>query len=241
LKAPSQHNLTPNRELYLNRELALLAFNRRVLAMAEDSQVPLLERLRYLCIVSSNLDEFFEIRVSGLLEQIRQNPEFTELDGLTVTEVLNRVSAEAQTLVDQQYKLLNQEVLPALREEGIVVLMMAMWNDEVSHWAKQYFKNEVLPVLTPIGLDPAHPFPRVLNKSLNFAVELSGKDAFNRSTNIAIVQAPRALPRLIKVPSHISKYEHSVVMLTSVMQAFIPELFPGMEVHGVYQFRVTRN
>lgn len=239
---PVVHNdIAPNRELYLNRELALLAFNQRVLAMAEDPQVPLLERLRYLCIVSSNLDEFFEIRVSGLHEQIRQNPEFMEIDGLTVSETLNRVSELAQDLVDKQYKLLNREVLPALRDQGITVLMMAMWDDEMTHWAKQYFKNEVLPVLTPIGLDPAHPFPRVLNKSLNFAVELSGKDAFNRTSTVAIVQAPRALPRLIRMPSHISKYEHSYVMLTSIMQAFIPDLFPGMEVHGVYQFRVTRN
>ncbi|MCQ8897312.1 polyphosphate kinase 1 [Limnobacter humi] len=234
-------DVAPNKDLYLNRELGVLAFNRRVLAMAEDESVPLLERLKYLCIVSSNMDEFFEIRVSGLMEQIRQNPDFREDDGLTASECLTRVSDVAQDMVAQQYKLLNDGVLPALRNQGIALLTLNTWNEEQAHWARQYFRHEVLPVLTPIGLDPAHPFPRVLNKSLNFAVELSGQDAFGRSSNIAIVQAPRALPRLIRMPSNLSGYEHGFVMLTSILQSFIPELFPGMEVHGVYQFRVTRN
>ncbi|HEY1059085.1 MAG TPA: polyphosphate kinase 1 [Limnobacter sp.] len=234
-------HVAPNKDLYLNRELGVLAFNRRVLAMAEDESVPLLERLKYLCIVSSNMDEFFEIRVSGLMEQMRQNPDFREDDGLTASECLARVSDVAQSIVEQQYRLLNDGVLPALRSEGIALMTLNTWNDEQAHWARQYFRNEVLPVLTPIGLDPAHPFPRVLNKSLNFAVELSGQDAFGRSSNIAIVQAPRALPRLIRMPSNLSGYEHGFVMLTSILQSFIPELFPGMEVHGVYQFRVTRN
>ncbi|HEX5486426.1 MAG TPA: polyphosphate kinase 1, partial [Limnobacter sp.] len=227
--------------MYLNRELGVLAFNRRVLAMAQEPHIPLLERLRYLCIVSSNLDEFFEIRVAGLQEQIRQNPDFFENDGMTVAETLRRVSQEAQELVDLQYRLLNQEVMPALKNEGIVFLTTNLWNEEQAHWAKQYFKSDVLPVLTPIGLDPAHPFPRVLNKSLNFAVELSGNDAFGRASRVGIVQAPRALPRLVRMPQAISGHPHAFVLLTSIMQAFVPDLFPGMEVHGVYQFRVTRN
>ena len=234
-------DVAPNRELFLNRELGVLAFNRRVLDMAEDDAVPLLERLKYLCIVSSNLDEFFEIRVAGLQEQIRHNPDFLEKDGLTAIETLNRVSAEAQKIVSLQYQLLNQSVLPALKSQGIVFMTSNLWNEEQAHWARQYFRTEVLPVLTPIGLDPAHPFPRVLNKSLNFSVELSGNDAFGRAAKFAIVQAPRALPRLVRMPSSLSGYEHAFVLLTSVMQAFVPELFPGMDVHGVYQFRVTRN
>ncbi|MFN4328568.1 MAG: polyphosphate kinase 1 [Limnobacter sp.] len=236
-----QPQVAPNKDLYLNRELGVLGFNRRVLAMAEDDTVPLLERLKYLCIVSSNLDEFFEIRVSGLKEQIRQTPGYTECDGLSALETMHRVSQVAKELVNRQYELFNDAILPALRQEGISLLTINGWTDEQAHWARQYFRSEVLPVLTPIGLDPAHPFPRVLNKSLNFAVELSGQDAFGRMSNVAIVQAPRALPRLIRMPSNLSGVEHGFVMLTSIMQAFIPELFPGMEVRGVYQFRVTRN
>jgi polyphosphate kinase len=233
--------VSPNKDLYLSRELGVLAFNKRVLAMAEDKDVPLLERLKYLCIVSSNLDEFFEIRVSGLKERIRQNLDFREKDGYTLTETLCNVAEVAQRLVEHQYKLLNNEILPALKEQGIALITVSAWTEAQAHWARHYFHKEVLPVLTPIGLDPAHPFPRVLNKSLNFAVELSGLDAFGRTSNVAIVQAPRALPRLIRMPSELSGVEHGVVMLTSILQAFIPELFPGMEVQGVYQFRVTRN
>jgi len=241
LKIAAVSDVAPNKDLYLNRELGVLAFNQRVLAMAEDVRVPLLERLKYLCIVSSNMDEFFEIRVSGLQEQIRQNPDFKDKDGLTALETLDLVSGISQQLVAHQYRLLNEEVLPALSTEGVALMTLSTWNEEQAHWARQYFRTEVLPVLTPIGLDPAHPFPRVLNKSLNFAVELSGHDAFGRASNVAIVQAPRALPRLIRMPSNLSGYPHGFVMLTSILQAFIPELFPGMEVHGVYQFRVTRN
>ena len=241
MKIAAVSDVAPNKDLYLNRELGVLAFNQRVLAMAEDVRVPLLERLKYLCIVSSNMDEFFEIRVSGLQEQIRQNPDFKDKDGLTAVETLGLVSDISQQLVAHQYRLLNEEVLPALGTEGVALMTLSTWNEEQAHWARQYFRTEVLPVLTPIGLDPAHPFPRVLNKSLNFAVELSGHDAFGRVSNVAIVQAPRALPRLIRMPSNLSGYPHGFVMLTSILQAFIPELFPGMEVHGVYQFRVTRN
>ncbi len=241
MKIAAVSDVAPNKDLYLNRELGVLAFNQRVLAMAEDVRVPLLERLKYLCIVSSNMDEFFEIRVSGLQEQIRQNPDFKDKDGLTALETLGLVSDVSQQLVAHQYRLLNEEVLPALSNEGVALMTLSTWNEEQAHWARQYFRTEVLPVLTPIGLDPAHPFPRVLNKSLNFAVELSGHDAFGRVSNVAIVQAPRALPRLIRMPSNLSGYPHGFVMLTSILQAFIPELFPGMEVHGVYQFRVTRN
>lgn len=241
MKIAPAATVAPNKDLYLNREVGVLAFNRRVMAMAEDESVPLLERLKYLCIVSSNLDEFFEIRVSGLQEQIRQNPDFRDNDGLSAVDTLQKVTALCQSMVEQQYQLLNDSVLPALRAEGIALMTMASWNEEQAHWARQYFRQEVLPVLTPIGLDPAHPFPRVLNKSLNFAVELTGQDAFGRVSNVAIVQAPRALPRLIRMPSNLSGFEHGFVMLTSIMQAFVPELFPGMDVHGVYQFRVTRN
>jgi polyphosphate kinase len=226
---------------YLNRELGVLAFNERVFAQAEDGSMPLLERLRFLCIASSNLDEFFEIRIAGMKEQILQNPGWRDVDGLTVAETYQMVSDRARQLVARQYQLLSDTLLPALEAEGIYLHLARGWNEAITDWAKAYFESEILPVLTPIGLDPAHPFPRVLNKSLNFAVELGGRDAFGRNSGVAIVQAPRALPRLIRVPEGLSDYPYSFVMLTSIVQAHVADLFDGMELLGCHQFRVTRN
>ncbi len=226
---------------FLNRELGILAFNERVLSQAENLGTPLLERLRFLCITSSNLDEFFEIRVAGIKEQLLQHSAFHGEDGLSVGETYEEVSELAHALVARQYELLNNGILPALREEGVHLHLVSAWTDSIEKWARDYFAREILPVLTPIGLDPAHPFPRVLNKSLNFAVELSGPDAFGRNSGIAIVQAPRALPRLIRMPDGLSEYPYSFVMLTSIMQACVADLFPGMVVTGVHQFRITRN
>jgi polyphosphate kinase len=226
---------------YLNRELSLLAFNRRVYAQAIDPAVPVLERLRYLCIVSSNLDEFFEIRVAGLKEQVRANAPVTSSDGRRADEVFIRVAEEAHALVNDQYETLNRDLFPLLEKQGIRFLRRANWNDAVCDWAREYFQREVMPVVTPIGLDPSHPFPRVLNKSLNFAVELDGRDAFGRASRAAIVQAPRVLPRVIRIPKAISGVEYDFVFLSSIMHAFVGDLFAGMEVKGCYQFRVTRN
>ncbi|TAK40248.1 MAG: RNA degradosome polyphosphate kinase, partial [Betaproteobacteria bacterium] len=170
--------LTPSH--FLNRELGLLEFNRRVLAQAADEAVPLLERLRFLTIVSSNLDEFFEIRVAGLKEQIKQGVKTTGPDGGSPAEVFALVTAQARTLVAEQYRLLNDVLLPALAREGIVFPKREAWSEAQRAWVRDYFFRELLPVLTPIGLDPAHPFPRVFNKSLNFAIELEGRDAFGR-------------------------------------------------------------
>ena len=167
-------------DLFLNRELGILAFNRRVLAQARNPQTPLLERLRFLCIVSSNLDEFFEIRVAGLKEQLKLNSVAVSTDGLTAQDAYLRVSETAHTLVDEQYALFNGEILPALAAEGISFIRRGDWTAEQREWIRGFFFREVMPVLTPIGLDPSHPFPRVLNKSLNFAVELQGKDAFGQ-------------------------------------------------------------
>ncbi len=229
------------RDRFLNRELGILAFQRRVLAQAEDPSAPLLERLRFLCIVSSNLDEFFEIRVAGLKEQINIHPDVAGRDGLSVREVFKRVSAVAHELVARQYQVLNQEVFPALAEKGIRFYRRSSWTDAQREWIKVFFFRELMPVLTPIGLDPSHPFPRVLNKSLNFAVELSGKDAFGRSSGTAVVQAPRVLPRAIQLPPELSGTEYGFVFLSSILHAHVGELFSGMNVLGCYQFRVTRN
>ena len=226
---------------FLNRELGLLEFNRRVLAQAEDAAVPLLERLKYLCIVSSNLDEFFEIRIAGLKEQIKLGGIASGPDGLEATQGMKRLFAPTHQLIARQYELFNQELVPALAAQGIKFLRRTHWNEAQQAWVKEFFLREVMPVLTPIGLDPAHPFPRVLNKSLNFAVELQGKDAFGRNSAKAIVQAPRVLPRAIPMPPEIAGCPHGFVFLSSILHAHVGELFAGMAVQGCYQFRVTRN
>jgi polyphosphate kinase len=226
---------------YLNRELGQLEFNRRVLAQAEDKSVPLLERLKYLCIVSSNLDEFFEIRVAGLKEQIKLGSIATSVDGMTALQSLQRVRDEAHQLIERQYQVFNKTLVPALAGQGIKFLRRTQWNDAQMAWVRDFFFREVMPVLTPMGLDPAHPFPRVLNKSLNFAIELQGKDAFGRNSARAIVQAPRVVPRTILMPPEISGCEYGFVFLSSILHAHVGELFSGMEVLGCFQFRVTRN
>lgn len=223
----------------INRELSILAFQRRVLAQAADMTVPLLERLKYLCIVSSNLDEFFEIRIAGLREQLNIG---TSLPGVSSPQSHYReISREVHDIIAKQYRLLNEEILPQMAGEGIRFLRRSLWTEAQRSWIHDFFVKEVMPIVTPVGLDPAHPFPRLLNKSLNFAVELEGKDAFGRSSNAAIVQAPRALPRVIRLPAELTGIEHGFVFLSSVLHAFVGELFTGMNVLGCYQFRVTRN
>ena len=226
---------------FLNRELAFLEFNSRVLALAEDDDIPLLERLKYLCIVSSNLDEFFEVRVSFLKDVARVNGQSVEADGMSVKQTLEMIGRDAHVLVARQYKLLRETLFPKMEAEGVHFLRRSLWNDAQRAWVQDYFYREVMPVLTPIGLDPAHPFPRIMNKSLNFAVELEGRDAFGRSSGIAVVQAPRVLPRAIPMPSDIAGVPHGLVFLSSVLHAHVNALFPGMQVHGCYQFRVTRD
>jgi polyphosphate kinase len=226
---------------FLNRELGLLAFNRRVLSLVEDDETPLLEQLRYLCIVSSNLDEFFEIRVAGLKQQIREGITQTGPDGLPPTRVYRLVCSVAHELVAHQYHLLNERVLPRLAEEGICFHRRNHWTEAQHTWARNYYLREIKPVLTPIGLDTAHPFPRILNKSLNFAVELSGVDAFGRPCTHAVVQAPRALPRFIQLPEEICGCPYGFIFLSSILHANVGDLFHGLTVEGCYQFRLTRN
>ena len=228
-------------ELFFNRELGQLAFHRRVLAQAENRATPLLERLRYLCIVSSNLDEFFEIRVSGLHAEIEAGSPVVGPDRMRADHVFDQVVKGVHELVAAQYHLLNQEVLPGLAAEGIRFLRRSDFTPAQAEWIKSYFLRDVMPVLTPIGLDPSYPFPRVLNKSLNFAVELEGKDAYGRKSGIAIVQAPRVLPRVIRLPREISGVEYDFIFLSSILHAHVAELFAGMKVVDSYQFRVTRN
>ncbi len=227
--------------LFLNRELGLLEFNRRVLAQAEDRRTPLLERLRFLCITDSNLDEFFEIRVAGLKAQIAAGSDDPGPDGMPPAQVFRQISSEAHALCERMYRLLNEDLFPALAAEGIRFLRRSKWNEVQKSWVQAYFFRELMPLLTPLGLDPAHPFPRLLNKSLNFVVELEGKDAFGRRSGYAIVQAPRVLPRVISLPKKIAGCEYGFVFLSSILHAHVGELFAGMSVRGCYQFQLTRN
>lgn len=225
----------------LNRELSLLDFNRRVLALAEDAGVPLLERLRFLCIVGSNLDEFFEIRVAGVKEQLRARLAPPGLTLPQLRELALRLGEDARALIARQYAVLNEAVLPALDAAGVRLVRRTDFTRKERQWAARFFAEEVRPLLTPIGLDPAHPFPQVVNKSLNFVVELSGKDAFGRSTGIAIVKAPRVLPRVIRIPPDVAGDQQAFVMLSSVIHAHLAAMFPGREVVAYSQFRVTRD
>ena len=225
----------------INRELSILAFNRRVLALAEDPSTPLLERLRFLCIVSSNLDEFFEIRVAGLREQLRLKAPLVGMSLQELRAYLGEISERAQRLVAEMYGVLNGHILPALDAAGIRMLHHADRNPAQRAWVAEYFQHEIRPLLTPIGLDPAHPFPQVVNKSLNFIVELSGRDAFGRETAVAIVKAPRLVPRVINMPREVAGADNTFVLLSSVMHTHLHELFAGRDVVNYSQFRVTRD
>jgi len=229
-------------DLYLNRELSLLEFNRRVLAQANLPDVPLLERLRYLCISCTNLDEFFEVRVAAKFQQAAVSKASLTADGMTPTDNLKAISTQAHGLVADQYTMLNDVLIPALENEQILFIRRSDFTTKQEKWVCQYFREELLPILTPIGLDPAHPFPRIINKSLTFIVSLKGRDAFGRSGNMAVVQAPRALPRIVQLPpDEHGNGPYDFVFLSSIIHAYVDELFPGMKVTGCYQFRITRN
>ena len=227
--------------LYLNQELSLIEFNRRVLEQAKDPRTPLLERLNFLCISCSNLDEFFEVRTAGLLQRAELGVTATEPDNLTPQEALLAISRTCHALVKEQYRVLNEVVIPALASEDVRFLRRSEWTRAQKDWLQNYFNEDLLPILSPIGLDPAHPFPRILNKSLNFIISLAGKDAFGREIDLAILQAPRSLPRIIPLPEGIASGKHDFVFLSSIIHEFVGELFHGVKVKNLYQFRVTRN
>ena len=227
--------------LYINRELSLLEFHRRVLAQAQDEDVPLLERLRFVCIASSVLDEFFEIRVAGLKQQEAYGSVQRGPDNLSPTEQLRHIAEIAHELSESLYRTYEEMLVPALDLQGIRFIRAAQWNERQQQWLKRYFNRELAPILNPIGLDPAHPFPQTLNKNLLFMVTLEGEDAFGRQSGKAVLQAPRSLPRVVQLPESCAQGPHDFVLLTQVISSHIGELFRGMEVTGCYQFRVTRN
>ena len=227
--------------LYIHRELSQLQFNIRVLEQALDESYPLLERLKFLLIFSSNLDEFFEIRVAGLKKQINFAREQAGADGLLPSQVLARISEIAHEQVERQYALLNDVLLPALAKHQINFIRRRHWTTKLKTWVRRYFRDEIAPIITPIGLDPTHPFPLLVNKSLNFIVELEGVDAFGRDSGLAIIPAPRLLPRIIRVPEEVGGAGDNYVFLSSMIHAHADDLFHGMSVKGCYQFRLTRN
>ncbi|MCP5272921.1 MAG: polyphosphate kinase 1 [Burkholderiaceae bacterium] len=216
----------------LNRERSILEFNRRVLAQAQREDLPLLERLRYITIVSSNLDEFFEVRVADVLEAARASGTRGDFE---------HVAAAAHELIDEQYRLFNEVVMPALQREGIEIINHAERNPAQREWVQRFFEQQVRPLLVPVALDPSHPFPQVANKALNFIARVTGKDAFGRESGIAIVKVPRVLPRVIRMPDEVSGGKQAFVLLTSVIRAHLEELFPGRTVEAFSQFRVTRD
>lgn len=228
-------------ELYINRELSHLQFNIRVLEQALDETHPLMERLMFLLIFSSNLDEFFEIRVAELMAQLKYGRESVGPDAMHPQVVMNRIGEICSAQVERQYKILNETIFPQLKKENIHFKRRRDWSEEQREWIRTFFEEKVQPVVSPIGLDPSHPFPRLVNKSLNFIVELDGKDAFGRESGLAIIPAPRSLPRLIRLPDNLCEGGDNLIFLSSVIHEFADELFPGMTVEGCYQFRITRN
>ena len=229
-------------DYYINRELSFLEFNQRVLDLARDPAVPLLERLRFLAISSANLDEFFEIRVAALKERQERGALAFGADGTAIADQLIAIHARARELVAEQYRVLNDELAPALTEAGIQLLQPKGTTRAQSAALERYFQLEVEPVLSPLALDPARPFPKIQNKSLNFIVKLAGTDAFGRDTHLAILQVPRSLPRVISLPKvDGDSGQLTLVYLATIVQRYVGKLFEGMKIEGCWQFRVTRN
>lgn len=240
--APSQQTDLDAPSLYFNRELSTLQFQIRVLEQALDPTHPLLNRLMFLLIFSSNLDEFFEIRVAGLKHRIAFQHEEADLDGRRPSQLMEDISRTVHEQVERQYRILNDLLIPELAQHGICFLRRKDWTQAQKQWVREYFEDEIKPVISPIGLDPSHPFPRLVNKSLNFIVELEGQDVFGREGGLAILPAPRSLPRLIRLPSSVSQAgRDEFVFLSSIIHANAGVLFPGMNIKGSYQFRLTRN
>lgn len=228
-------------EYYVNREFSALSFNQRILEKAMDENIPILERFKYLLIASSNLDEFFEIRVAGVKQQVQYNTQTVSIDGYTPKQLLKEISRLTHHLSTTLYETYNQKIIPELAKEDIYFLDESQWSPAIKHWLEAFFLQEIQPVVSPIGLDLARPFPRLVNKSLNFLVSLSGDDAFGRHIKYAVTHAPRSLPRAILIPKNLTNDSKCFVYLTSVMKAYTHHLFPGMEIHGCYAFRLTRN
>lgn len=236
---PDRFNAPAN---FFNRELSMLHFNRRVLEQSLDRSIPLLERLKFLAICSSNIDEFFEVRVAGLRHRVSREEGAFGPDRKLPAELLEQVLQEARELVAEQYRILNDILLPSLDEAGISFRSSSDWTEDEHAWARNYFRKQVAPVITPISLDLTHPFPRLINKSLHFLLRIDGNDAFGRDLEYAVLHMPRSLPRLVKLPNDENNVDvHRVVLLSEIVSEFASEIFPGMRIKGCYQFRLTRD
>ena len=226
-------------KLFLNRELSWLAFNRRVLEEAQDPSQPLLERLRFLGITASNLDEFFEVRVAGIKQQIEHESDDSGPDGMSPRQTFAAIRQEVLRFLDEKYELWHHELRPALAEHGIHLHDFKQMAEKDRAWASQYFRDEVFPVLTPLAVDASHPFPHLQNKSHNLFLRLARPERRSEALH-AVVQIPRVLPRLVLLPSS-KENEWHYVQIQNLIQAHVRDLFPGLEVEQVYGFRVTRN
>ncbi len=231
-----------NPDFYFEREISLLRFNWRVLQQALDESIPLLERIKFACICSNNLDEFFEVRVAGLRHRLERGDTKPSLNGESPEQILNNIRDFSHDLVSEQYRILNDNLIPKLEIEDIYFRNAQDWTEKQYNWLKKYFKQQVTPVITPISLDLAHPFPRLVNKSLHFLVHMHGNDAFGRDLEYAVLHMPRSLPRMIEIPAELSQTEgNEFVFLSTVVSEFASNLFPGMDIDGCYQFRLTRD
>ncbi|MEP5764275.1 MAG: polyphosphate kinase 1 [Halieaceae bacterium] len=240
-EAPAELPSLSDPVLYINDNISHLQFNLRVLAQSLNESIPLIERLRFLLIFSSNMDEFYEIRVAGLRRQFELDREIPGKDGLPAHEVLRQINLQCHEAYQRQYEILNDILLPRLKEQGVCFLHERDWTEEQTSWVRRYFRSEVMPLISPLGLDPAHPFPRLVNKSLNFILSLEGKDAFGRESGMAVVPAPRSLPRVVRMPDALCDGGENFVLLSSIIKAHVDELFQGMTVKECHQFRVIRN
>ena len=224
---------------FINRELSWLEFNQRVLDEALDPGNPLLERLKFFCIVSSNLDEFFEVRVAGIKQQIESDIVERTMDGMTASEAFRATVARVRRMVEQQYASLRIDLLPALAASGIRILDLPELDPADLAWLESYYRTQVRPVLTPLAIDPAHPFPQLLNKSLNLIVRLELARGSEALKHMAVVQIPRILPRMVKLPRADSRQDY--VYLGRLIGYQLADLFPGTRITGYWPFRVTRN
>jgi polyphosphate kinase len=224
---------------FINRELSWLEFNQRVLDEALDSENPLLERVKFFCIVSSNLDEFFEVRIAGLKQQIESDVVERSLDGLTASEAFRAIARRVRQMVADQYACWRDQLLPALNKSGIRVLDVPELEPEDLQWVQRYYDAQVRPVLTPLAIDPAHPFPQLLNKSLNLIVRLEMPRGQEMLKHMAVVQIPRILPRMVQLPSRDGRLDF--VYLGRIIGHLLGDLFPGTKILGYWSFRVTRN
>ncbi len=226
---------------FINRECSMLEFNSRVLERARNHQLPILERLRYLCISSGNMDEFFEVRIALLKEMDKTSGLLTVPDQMPPAKVLENLYKKTHRLISEQYEVLNDIIIPELDKNDIHISHRDEWNEEQKQWAERFFKENLAPVLSPVGVDPAHPFPQVANSALHFLITLKGQDAFGRTIKNAVLQVPRSLPRVIEIPEDIRQYKYNFAFLSTIIHAHIDKIFPGMKVTGCFQFRLTRN